>query len=753
MDTTHRTLQSALTRTILIWASVFFVLLGIIFLLTFDDVRSYTLQKVADHRLNYQTAEFAKHMRSQDATSISEESDALVQDPEVAGLMLVDASGTLLHSSIHNDQISQQSFSKLTASNLLDTVQKTPHLHLYQSNIPYSGAKLLLVLDDRPITRAIQTSTAVSGLLLLILLALSMLALHRVLRAQLINPLLQLRGMISSGEALPDKMIKQMEHSLPREAGEILETYDTLVHAEHDMAQRFHNMLDRVPGCVWAASGSLKYSDVSSRAPLVFGRLAKEVNGAELWSWLPDEKQRKKNLKRIRKAIKAGTPSLELAYAISVDGSEQWFGENIYLHFETDASLKQVLHGVFGISNDITRRKVGELRIQSMAQHAQKMETVGTLVGGIAHEFNNMLAGIIGNIFLLKMDVEKGTKSAERLDRIERLGNRAAGLVAQLLAFGRKHRLSVKDVELVPLLNQVESIESAELPAHISLGIDIKMDGADANPVVLADPAMFRQALGSLISNAADACRHREAGEIKLIVRHVRDDSSLFKRLPQLKGKDIVCLCISDNGSGIPDDLLPRVFDPFFTTKEVGQGTGMGLSMVYGLMGGFGGAVELESEKDKGTSVHLYLQQGESVPENSETQETVLQLQFGKGETVLVADDESLLRVAASEMLEKLNYRPVVVEDGAAALNYIREHKDEVSIALLDLIMPGMGGAHAAGEIRKLSPELPIIFVTGYNLSATGSKDLQLPDSRIVTKPYAIAYLSKVMNEMLHPDE
>jgi len=751
LEHAHRSLRYALTRTILVWAGIFFILMSIIFLLTFDDLRNYTLQKVAEYRLNYQTEEFAKHLRERDSTSIKEESDALVQDPEIAGIVLIDSSGELLHTSIHDDRLTLHSFNHITPSSLSAKVYNTPHLHLFQSNIPDSSVRLFLVLDDRPITRAIQTSTVVTGILLLMLLLLSIFALHRVLRIQLIEPMDQLRAVMGSGESMPDRVIQQMEDSLPSEAGDILDTYDQLVHAEHDMAQRFHDMLDRVPGCVWSASADLRYIEVSAQAMQIFNCPASQTRGGELWSWLSDKKQSERNRKRLRKAIKTRAPALELAYSIRTDGREQWFGENISLHYAQDAaSGESTLDALFGISNDITERKTEESAIQGIQQQARKMEAVGTLVGGIAHEFNNMLAGIIGNVFLLKSEIEEGTKSAVRLARIEKLGNRASDLVDQLLAFGRRNRISVRNVDLVSLLQQVHAIESAGLPPHISLNLDLPPPAEDGGHIpVRADPSLLRQVLISLISNAADACAHQASGVITIALSDIGKDATLYSRLPQLKEKDVLCLCVKDTGSGIRNDLLGRVFDPFFTTKEVGQGTGMGLSMVYGVMEGFGGAVELESEEGSGTSVYLYLQQSEASPDDHAQSEPSSTLEYGQGQTVLVADDEALLREAAHEMLDKLHYRPVVVEDGEAALRYVQEHADEVSLVLLDLIMPGMGGAEAAGKIRKLRPELPIVFVTGYNLSEADSEELQLPRSFIVTKPYRIAHLSQIMAGLL----
>jgi len=439
-------------------------------------------------------------------------------------------------------------------------------------------------------------------------------------------------------------------------------------------------------------------------------------------------------------------------YCIQMDDREQWFGENICLHYAKSAvSGENVFAGLFGISNDITRRKADESIIQGIQQQTRKMEAISTLVGGIAHEFNNMLAGIIGNIFLLKTEIKAGTKSASRLDRIEKLSNRAASLVDQLLAFGRKHRISIRNIDLIPLLQQVYGIESAGLPSSIRLNLDTSSIASDKHAVARADAAQLRQVLSSLISNAVDACAFKATAKIDITLTDVGVDANLAFHFPQLKDKEVLCLCIRDNGTGIRNDLLNRVFDPFFTTKEVGQGTGMGLSMVYGLMESFGGAIDIKSEEGSGTSVYLYLLQSEPLADNHRLTASSSTLHYGQGETILIADDEKLLREAASEMLIKLNYKPVAVEDGEAALHYIEAHAKEVSLGLLDLIMPLMGGSEAAGKIRSIRPDLPIVFVTGYNLDEIDSKDLQLPYTQIVSKPYQVAYLSQVIADFLHP--
>ncbi|MDX8391623.1 MAG: ATP-binding protein [Mariprofundaceae bacterium] len=516
------------------------------------------------------------------------------------------------------------------------------------------------------------------------------------------------------------------------------------------MSKHLSIMLEHIPGCIWAASSMLKYTDVSARAEKVFGLPEEKLQGCEIWSWLSDETQRNANMRQLRTAIEQQQSDLELAYCTDIGGREEWFGENIHLHFSVDeTSGGKRLQDLYGISNIITQRKKSEATTLHMQQQARKMEAIGTLVGGIAHEFNNILAGIVGNIFLLKMDVAENSKSAERLGRIDTLSNRAAGLVEQMLAFGRKQRISIRDIELKPLLDQICALEWVDIPAHVRLYHHIP-----SGVLLRADPTQLKQVLISLIGNAADACREQTSGEINIHLDDVLYDTAFATRFPNLNSADMLCLRISDNGAGIPEAIMDRVFDPFFTTKEVGCGTGMGLSMSYGLIESFGGAIELDSEEGVGTTIRICLLRSANV-EARETAavEEIHDLKFGHGETVLLADDEPLLREAAGSMLEKLGYQPVLIENGHAAVEYIRNNPQTVSIALLDLIMPGMNGHEAAVEIRNICPDLPIIFVTGYNLSNKQDKEISMICSQIINKPYDVRHLSGVIGKLLQTPE
>jgi len=514
------------------------------------------------------------------------------------------------------------------------------------------------------------------------------------------------------------------------------------------MNTHLRNLLEFTPGCVWSASKTLKYVILSPRAEIMFGLPAGQLQESDIWSWVSIDDQRSTNMRLLQAAIKQHKSDLELTYCTNTGEQETWFSENIHLHYCPDKnSGEPYLENVSGISFDITKRKQEEENILKMQQQARKMEAIGTLVGGIAHEFNNMLTGIAGNVFLLETEFEKGSKAAERLGRIDNLTRRASGLVGQMLAFGRKQRTTIRDVDLKSLLDKVYAIESAGLPSNVHLSQDIP-----ENILVRADQTQLIQVLTSLISNASDAFGDTTAGEIHIDLEDARKDNTLAFRFPHFNHADMLCLRVTDNGSGIPEDIQDRIFDPFFTTKEVGNGTGMGLSMAYGLMESFGGGIEVESEKDTGTCVRLYLLRAESESAEQAMTKDPTDLQYGHHETILVIDDEPLVSDAAMEMLERIGYRSVAVANGRAAVDFVRDHPNAAVLALLDLIMPDMDGQETAARLRSLNPQLPIVFVTGYNLGDKQLNDIQISRSHVIAKPYEVHHLSHVIAGLLHPE-
>jgi len=745
MKQLHHSLRYALTRSILVWSGFFFLVLAIVSALTFTHLRNYLLDQQAHVRLSYQTAEFAKHLEHQDTRSIVEESNALIQEPEIAGILIIDSSGKLLHSSIQAQQYpALQSSGPITAGNLPDIVARTPHLHLYQAPIPNRNSMLFLIMDDRPIDIAIESSTFMAALLLLTLLGLSIKALHYTLRRQLVEPVEEVRGIIDASKEVPEKILHKLEETLPDETADILNTYEHLQEHHQQNVHRMEHILNMVPGCAWRADTNLEYGEFFSETDAVFGKTSKQLLHAPLWSWLENTFRQRELQEAVQEAIKNHVPRLDLAYQLNnpqkTDIESRWIGENLYLQYTDDGKLEVIA----GISNDITERKQKEAELLKMQQHARKMEAVGTLVGGIAHEFNNMLSGIVGNVFLLKMELSSQPKQAERLVRIETLINRAAMLIDQMLTFGRKHPAKIHKISLNKTVEEIFRLEKNNLPKHMNMGLEM-LD----NLTIRADAAQLKQILGSIIGNAFDALEGIKAGHIGIKLEQIVVNETFRQQYPKVAAYPYLAhVAIADNGCGIVQKNLDRVFDPFFTTKEVGSGTGMGLSMAYGVVDSLGGAITLDSVEGKGTTVHLYLPTADTMG-NDLIEDDSGDFMLGQGETILVADDEELVREAACEVLTRIGYKVKAVVNGKEAVQCMNDFKDDIDLALLDLIMPQMGGMDAARQIRKIRPDLPLIFITGYDMDDSLDHRLHMDHADVITKPFQVSVLSQVIRRVL----
>ncbi|WP_216839342.1 PAS domain S-box protein [Caulobacter sp. S45] len=389
---------------------------------------------------------------------------------------------------------------------------------------------------------------------------------------------------------------------------------------------------------------------------------------------------------------------------------------------------------------DITKRRDTEEALRQ----AQKMEAVGQLTGGIAHDFNNLLTGITGSLELLQTRLAQGRTG--ELDRYVNAAHgaarRAASLTQRLLAFSRRQTLDPKPTNINRLIANLEDL----IRRTVGPGAQIEVAGAAGLWTTLVDPNQLESALLNLCINARDAMP--DGGRITIETANTwLDDRTARTR--ELPSGQYVCLCVTDTGTGMTPEVIARAFDPFFTTKPIGQGTGLGLSMIYGFMRQSGGQVRIYSEVGQGASVRLYLPRHYGELEEVEHLTPSKVEASGDGETVLVVDDEPMVRMLITELLDDAGYTTIEAGEGSEALRVLQT-KARIDLLITDVGLPGgMNGRQVADAGRALRPDLKVLFITGYAENAVIGNGHLDPGMQILTKPFAMEALASKIGEMI----
>ncbi|QHF45005.1 hybrid sensor histidine kinase/response regulator [Pseudomonas sp. S35] len=377
-------------------------------------------------------------------------------------------------------------------------------------------------------------------------------------------------------------------------------------------------------------------------------------------------------------------------------------------------------------------------------RQSQKMEAVGQLTGGIAHDFNNMLTGIIGSLELLRRRVSRG--KLDDLDSLIDLGvtsaNRAAGLTHRLLAFSRRQSLDSKPVNINELVSSMGELLQRSINESITLDMRLTEQPWTAE----ADPNQLESALLNLVLNARDAMPNGGNLVVETTNRHL--DSVFTAAYGTLIPGDYVELSIRDNGCGIPESVIGRVFDPFFTTKPIGQGTGLGLSMIYGFARQSHGHVTIHSEVGEGTTVSLFLPRFMGEMKVAEPLDLTLLPVANAGETVLIVEDDPAVRVLVCAVLKELGYGFVEAGDANTALPII-ESDQRIDLMISDVGLPGMNGRQMAEIGRQLRPQLKVLFITGYAEHAAVRGGFLDPGMQLITKPFTFDLLTAKVREMI----
>ncbi len=401
-------------------------------------------------------------------------------------------------------------------------------------------------------------------------------------------------------------------------------------------------------------------------------------------------------------------------------------------------SLGKVVSAI-EVHNDISERK----QLEEQLRHSQKMEAIGTLAGGVAHDFNNILTAIIGYGSLLQMRIDPASPLRSSVDQILASTERASNLTRRLLTFSRKQNAVLKPVDLNTIVGRVNNL----LGMLIGEDIEIKLQLHPTGLGMQADAGQIEQVLMNLVTNARDAMPR--GGVLSVITESIMIDESFIRAHGYGKVGHYVLISVSDTGQGMDREIQKRIFDPFFTTKEVGKGTGLGLAIVYGIIKQHNGFINVYSEPDAGTTFKLYFPLlGAAVEEPANL--THHESRNGSA-MILVAEDDADVRQLTRTVLENFGYTVIEAMDGDDAVQQFTSHQDMIQLLLLDVIMPRKNGKEVCEEIRKIKPDVKVIFTSGYPSDVIRQKGVLDETDLFLFKPASPRETLRMVQDALLP--
>lgn len=403
--------------------------------------------------------------------------------------------------------------------------------------------------------------------------------------------------------------------------------------------------------------------------------------------------------------------------------------------------------GLVGVMLDMTQLKQAEEEKEKLTQnliHSQKIESIGRLAAGVAHDFNNLLTPILGYSEMLRKSIGDNERANIRLNGIIDSATRARDLTRQLLAFGRKQLLEMKPLDLNQVIESFYSILSRTIRGDISMTLKLTSEPWH----IMADRGQLEQIIMNLAINAQDAIADNgtliiETDNVSLLQTPIGNNN--------LQPGDYAMLMVSDNGKGMDAETISHIFEPFYTTKEAGHGTGLGLATVYGIVSQHGGSVNVYSEPGYGTTFKLYFPRVDAVPREVPPVESAGEWRAQHGKTVLLVEDNPSVREVAREVLDEAGYWVLEADGAEQALMQLNQYGKPVDLLLSDVIMPGMNGPELYEELKKIQPELKVLYMSGYSENIITFKGVEEENPHYIRKPFAPQALLKKMAQLITP--
>ncbi len=541
--------------------------------------------------------------------------------------------------------------------------------------------------------------------------------------------------------------LKVLEESLNSMIGNLnrskLEQEQTQI-ALYKSEKQFRTLVTNIPGVSYSCDPDEQWTMnfISDEIMELSGYPAEDFIGNRTRSFAsimhPDDLQMVVDI--VTESVEQKKPYTLEYRILHVSGEVRWVFEKGQGVFSDDG--QQV--SFEGVIIDITKRKRAEHETENLAsrlQQAQKMEAVGTLAGGIAHDFNNILGAILGYTEMAKDDSQPGSTITRDLEKVLIAGERAKGLVQQILAFSRQSDAECIAFQPASVVKEAIKMLRPTLPTTIEINQDID----PATGLIFADPTQINQILMNLCTNAFHAME-KTGGKLDITLKETHLSSEDLVDEPNVEAGTFIQISICDSGPGIAPDIKDKIFDPYFTTKETGKGTGLGLSIVHGIAKSYGGFISLYSELGEGTAFHVFLPviEKEAIPEI----EIIEEIPVGR-ERILFIDDEEILAEMGKDMLERLGYHVTVRTSSLAALETFQNMPDQFDLVITDQTMPGMTGADIARRMIQIRPDISIILCTGYSTIISEEKAKSMGIKEFALKPLSKKGIAVLIRKVL----